>query len=328
MQQPFIDAHVHLNTPTLQQLQFADEYDVQFLSINTDIPFFPSLTQQQEVVTQLKRTVPNTIQHITSFNNQYWNTEQWLPRIMKQVKQGVENGAVGLKLWKNIGMDRDLKDEQGQFVFVDDDRFHPLYEYIIENNLVVVGHQGEPKNCWLPLHEMTMESDRDYFEAHPEYHMYLQSNVPSYEQQMAARDNLLNKYPQLNYVGLHLFSLEWSINEVAKRLKQFPNTMTDLAERICHVQYQAMTNYDAVRNFFIEFQDRVIYGTDVIDDGSMTPQQLKQHFETLWNAHWDFFATDQLLTAPEFDGKFQGLKLPEPVLRKIFYENAASTYNF
>ena len=328
MLQPFIDAHVHLNTNALAKLDLVENRNAYFLSINTDIPFFQPVSKQETVIRNLQKEFPGRIQYVCSFDNTYWNTDQWLPHVMKQIKQGVANGAVGVKIWKNIGMDVSRKDTDGNFVFVDDDRFDPIYEYITENDLLLLGHQGEPKNCWLPLDEMTMESDRNYFGSHPEYHMYLQSEFPSYEQQMAARDHMLEKHPQMKYIGLHLFSMEWNLDEVASRLRKFPNTKTDLAERICHVQYQAMTEYEKVRDFFIEFQDRIIYGTDVIDDGSMSLTELSNHFKQLWDFHYDFFATSKTLTAPEFEGQFSGLQLPKEVVEKLFIQNAISTYGF
>lgn len=324
----FIDAHVHLNTRSTAKIDLAKKWNVKFLSINTTIPFFESIEAQESVIHDLQKTYPEGIQYITSFDTQFWNTDKWLPHAMSQIKSGLENGAVGVKIWKNIGMDASVKDSNGNFVMLDNARFDPIYEYLAENNILLIGHQGEPRNCWLPLEEMTVDSDREYFSSHPEYHMFKHPEYPSYNEQMAARDNMLKKHPGLKYVGLHLFSLEYSLDEVAKRLDDFPNSKTDLAERICHVQIQAMKNREKVRDFFIKYQDRIIYGTDVIDDGSLDDTQLTNKFKKLWKAHWEFFSTSKKLTAPEFSGTFKGLDLPELVLKKIFRENAWQTYGF
>lgn len=328
MLKPFIDAHVHLNTRSEAKMKLAQKYDAKFLSINTNIPFFDPLEEQEQVVHDLLERYPGSIRYFTSFDTKYWNTPQWLPHAMHQIKSGLENGAVGVKIWKNIGMDPEIKDQQGKFVLLDDPRFDPIYQFLSDHNILLIGHQGEPRNCWLPLEEMTVDSDRNYFSEHPEYHMHLLPEYPSYEAQMQARDAVLEKFPNLKYVGLHLFSMEWSIDQVAERLDKYPNTMTDLAERICHVQLQAKDTPEKVRDFFIKYQDRIIYGTDVIDDGSMNEKELTEKFERLWNSHWDFFATDKTMTAPEFKGEFEGLKLPEAILHKIFYQNAVNTYGF
>ena len=56
---------------------------------------------------------------------------------------------------------------------------------------------GRARNAWLPLEEMTIRGDREYFTEHPQYHMAAHTEWPSYEEQVAARDRMLDKHPQL-----------------------------------------------------------------------------------------------------------------------------------
>ncbi len=326
MLKKFIDAHVHLNTVSKEKMEMAEKYNVSFLSINTHIPFFKTIEKQEEVILELQKNYPGRLQYITSFDFKEWGGESFAQSAIDQIQRGLNNGAVGVKIWKNVGFD--LHDEKVKFVMIDDPVFDPIFQYLIDNNILLVGHQGEPRNCWLPLEEMTVDSDRNYFKDHPEYHMFLQKHYPSYEDQMEARDNMLRKFPELKYVGLHLFSLEWSIDEVAARLEKFPNTKTDVAERVCHLQLQARENREVVRNFCIKYQDRIIYGTDVIDDGNTSGEEIAQRFEDLWKFHYKFFATGEVLHAPEFKGEFRGLDLPNAVVEKIFRTNAIKTYQF
>ena len=322
----FIDAHVHLNTISSEKMEMAVKHNVSFLSINTNIPFFESIEKQEEVILELQKRYPERLQYITSFDFRDWGRENFAQSAIEQIKRGLANGAVGVKIWKDVGFD--LHDEAGTFVMIDNPVFDPIFEYLEENDILLIGHQGEPRNCWLPLEEMTVDSDRNYFREHPEYHMFLQKEYPTYEGQMQARDNMLKKFPKLRYVGLHLFSMEWNIDEVAKRLEQFPNSETDLAERICHLQLQARENWQGVRDFCIKYQDRIMYGTDVIDDGNSPAAEIATRFKNLWEFHYKFFATDELLEAPEFKGEFRGLNLPEEVVEKIFHSNAKRTYQF
>jgi len=326
MIRPLIDAHVHLNTNSIAKMEKALEYGVSFLSINTDIPFFDSIEGQEKVIKELDQKYPNRIKYITSFSMEGWGEPGWAKKSIQQINRGLDNGAVGVKIWKNIGMD--LQDKDGRFIMIDDESIEPILKYLEENEILLIGHQGEPKNCWLPLEEMTVDSDRNYFSSHPEYHMYLHPEFPSYEAQMEARDRILERHPKLKFVGLHLLSMEWSIDEVAKRLDKYPNLVTDVAERVCHLQLQAQSRWEDVRDFIIKHQDKIIYGTDVIDDGSFGDEGVAKRFEHLWKFHWDFFATEKELEAPEFAGTFKGLNLPEAVLQKVFYSNAARVYGF
>ena len=322
----FIDAHVHLNTTSPEKMEMAMKYDVSFLSINTNIPFFESIEDQEKVILNLQKKYPGRIQYITSFDFRDWGKDNFAQGAIEQIKRGLENGAVGVKIWKDVGFE--LHDEDGNFVMIDNPVFDPIFQFLVENDILLIGHQGEPRNCWLPLEEMTVDSDRNYFKEHPEYHMFLQKEYPTYDQQMEARDNMLNKFPELSYVGLHLFSMEYDIDEVAKRLEKYPNSQTDVAERVVHLQLQAKDDSERVRDFCIKYQDKIMYGTDVIDDGSTPPDEIARRFEHLWNFHYDFFATDKVMKAPEFKGEFKGLNLPKEVVGKIFFSNAKRTYRF
>lgn len=326
MQQRFFDAHVHWNFDSKEKIELANAYGAHCLSINTEAPSFPPLEEQEKIILYLKKEAKVGLHHMCSFSMKKWGEPDWADSALEQIKKGMEKGARGIKIWKNIGMDASLKKEDGSFLMIDDDALNPIFEYAIANDILVIGHQGEPKNCWLPLDEMTVQSDRDYFGAHPRFHMYHNPDYPSYEQQIIARDRLLKKFPKLRFVGLHLLSLEWNLYKVAKRLDEHTSLMTDLAERICHVQLAATKDWTAVRDFFMKYQDRIIYGTDVIDDGSLPGSEFAKKVEELWQFHWEFFSTDNEMTAPEFSGTFRGLNLPEQVLDKLFYSNAMKTY--
>ena len=107
---------------------------------------------------------------------------------------------------------------------------------------------------------MTVDGDRRYFAAHPEYHGLLHPEIPNYEAQVAARDRMLERHPTLRVVGCHLGSLEYDVDELAKRLDKYPNLAVDLSARIVHLQIQPR---DKVRAFLVKYQDRLLYGTDV-----------------------------------------------------------------
>lgn len=328
MLQRFIDAHVHLNVFAPEILEFAVEQGAFLLSINTDVPIFPGLNEQSKVIREYQSYQSGRILHTASFSSKHWRSDDWASRAIQQIKCEVDRGAAGIKVWKNIGMDPDLTYADGRFLMVDDPKLAPIFEFIVNNDLLLIAHLGEPRNCWLPLHEMTVDSDREYFREHPQYHMYRYPQFPSYEEQILARDRMLDRYPELKFVGLHLFSQEWDLKAVDQTLDRYPHTMTDLAERICHVQLQSMQDRESVRDFFIKHQDRIIYGTDFIYDGSQTPEQAGRQLKKLWAQHWTYFATDVWMQAPQFKGLFRGLKLPPRVLEKIFFENAAKTYGF
>jgi hypothetical protein len=250
-----------------------------------------------------------------------FETPEWQDDVVKQLGKDFDSGAMAVKIWKDIGMT--FRDSLGHFIMIDDPRFDPVLDYIAGRDITVIGHLGEPRNCWLPLDSMTVNSDKSYFKNNPQYHMYLHPEYPSYEDQIDARDRMLEKHPHLKVVGAHLGSLEWDVDELAIRLDKYPNFAVDMAARICHFQVQ---DREKVRNFIINYQDRLLYGTDLgVREGDNMDTR-KADWLDEWKHDWQYFSTDDEMESPRVDGSFRGLDLPAPVLRKIYFENAAEWF--
>ena len=157
--------------------------------------------------------------------------------------------------------------------------------------------------------------------------MYRHEEYPDYWRHIEARDSVLNRHPDLNFVGLHLASLEWSLDEIGQRLDRFPNLAVDLAERISHLYYHTANDRSRVVRFFEEYQDRIIYGTDIIDDPSLQVSEVTDDLKNRWENHWAFFTTKKRLDSPQIDQPFRGLDLPDQILTKIYRQNAINWYN-
>jgi hypothetical protein len=259
------------------------------------------------------------------FDTAGWGTELWSRKVIAHLQNNISGGAVSVKIWKNIGMT--VRDKNGKFIMVDDPGLKPVIDFIISKNLAITGHLGEPRNCWLPLKEMTVRGDSSYFAENPQYHMFLHPEYPSYEDQINARDHLLALHPDLRFIGCHLGSLEWNVDSLAARLDKYPNMAVDMAARICHLQYQTAIDRDRVRNFCIKYQDRLLYGTDLSDEGDSNRADMQRNIHSVWLDDWKYFTSDDEMTSDNFRGKFTGLKLPKEIVRKIYSGNAINWYN-
>jgi hypothetical protein len=298
----------------------AIEDHFRLLTINVDVPALAPVEEQQKIALYQVKAFPDRIAYATSFTVRNWNDEDWQEKSIAYLKHSFANGAVAIKIWKNIGME--LKDKNGKLVMIDNPRFDPLFDYLEKNNIPVIGHLGEPKNCWLPIDEMTVNGDKNYFKQHPQYHMYLHPEYPSYQDQIDARDHILEKHPALLFIGAHLGSLEWDTDELAKHLDKFPNMAVDMAARISHLQYQAISNRQKVRDFMIKYQDRLIYATDLDIGDKKDPSLTRKGMHETWVSDWKFFTSDETMRVAAVDSTFKGLKLPRDVVDKIYRKNA------
>jgi predicted TIM-barrel fold metal-dependent hydrolase len=319
-----IDAHIHVNTTRKTLLEQASEDNVVFISINVDAFDNHTIEKQQEYSVKQHEFFPERFYYLTTFRVRGFEEPGWEESVLSYLKESVAKGAVGVKVWKNIGMDE--KNRDGRYIMVDDPLFDNIFSFMEENNIPLTGHLGEPKSCWLPIEEIAVFGDRDYFSKNPQYHMYLHPESPSYEMHIQARDNLLKKHPDLVYVGAHLGSLEWSVDELAKRFDTFPLMSVDLTERICYLQYQSVQDWKKVYDFVMKYQDRLLYGTDIISDGTMDPDEENKHAHELWLRDWIYFTSDGVMTSPGIVQEFNGLKLPKSAVDKIFSKNSRRVY--
>jgi predicted TIM-barrel fold metal-dependent hydrolase len=271
-----------------------------------------------------KQQHPDIIEFSATFCLDGWDEPGWTENAIAWIDRCIDDGAIAVKVWKNIGME--WRDADSSLIMIDDPQFDPIFQRLAENNIPLVGHLGEPKNCWLPLDEMTTKNDRNYFANNPQYHMYKHPEYPSYEVQMAACDRMLEKNPDLTFIGCHLASLEWSVDEMAAFLDRFPNAAMDMAARMGQLFYQTREDREKVRSFFIDYQDRILYGTDIIDRGG-NPESLQQQMHETWLNDWEYLATDNTMTSNLIDGEFRGLQLPKEVIDKIYFENCEKWYD-
>ena len=139
---------------------------------------------------------------------------------------------------------------------------------------------------------------------------------------MAARDRMLDRHPHLRFMGAHLASLEWSFAELAKFLDRYPLAVVDLAARMGQVQYQSVRDRAAARDFFIKYQDRLLYGTDLTQDRAGAAAELRSEAHDRWLSDWIFLNTDQTQKVAELDTPVPGLALPRAVIDKIYHRNA------
>ncbi|MDR9365850.1 MAG: amidohydrolase family protein [Balneolaceae bacterium] len=315
-----IDAHVHLNVANPIVIEQGIEDNLKMVTLNVESGS-DTVAVQQEVALNLQNEYAGRLAYTSAFSLEGFNdSENWQQNTLDYLEQSLENGAIGVKVWKNIGME--LRDENGDFVLIDDPQFDPIFQYLNDQNIPLFGHIGEPRNCWLPLEEMTVANDRDYFENNPQYHMYQHPEYPSYEEIIASRNAMLDKNQGLTFFGAHLGSMEWSLEMMSEHLDKYPNMILGMAHRIPHLQYLAQQDREALRDFFIKYQDRFLYSTDLQLYDSSDPEDVRQLAADTWRSDWEFFVTDNTLEVWQVEGSFQGLKLPKEVVDKLYHENA------
>lgn len=251
----------------------------------------------------------------TSFDPYGWDKKGYAEKVIRGLNDDFAKGAIAVKIWKNVGME--IKDANGHYLQADNPVFAPIYQDIAAHNKTLVAHLADPDSGWQPPNPAS--PDYTYYRDNPSAYMYGKKGVPSKEAILRARDHVLEENPKLRVVGAHLGSMESNLGELGKRLDKYPNFAVDIAARM---PYFEMENRESLIAFITKYQDRLIYGTDI--DYSGGGEDRIRGLESVYANDWRFFATNDRI---EYKGKpVQGLNLPEPVLRKIYHENAVKWF--
>jgi hypothetical protein len=321
---PKFDAHVHANVVDDAFIEQAREDDFELLLINVDYPDFPSIPVQREAARALAERAPRRVHWATTFSMDAFGEPGWEQAAAADIAEAVRHGAVAVKVWKNVGMVE--RDADGKLVMLDDPRMAWLGPAVAGQDVVLIAHQAEPRNCWLPLEEMTTANDREYFRNHPQYHMYLHPELPGYETILASRDRFVEANPGLRFVGAHMASLEYDVERVGRFLDRYPQAWIDLAARMSQVQYQSVRDREKVRDFFIRYQDRILYGTDLAHNPGEDEADFRQEAHAAWTADWRYLATGESQRVAVIEADVPGLALPRAVIDRIYYANAIAVF--
>jgi predicted TIM-barrel fold metal-dependent hydrolase len=311
-----IDTHVHLNRlsrPVIAGLQSSGWRVLSICVSRATGEDTSDLDAQIHGNAEMSRESGGRVAWAASFDARRWQDADFAAGTIASLKQQFRDGAIAVKIWKNIGMS--IRSKAGRYVQPDDPAFAPVYEMLQKEGRTLVAHLAEPNGAWMPLDEHNAE--RGFYGSHPEWHMYGRTDAPSKEAILEARDRVIARYPKLRVVGAHLGSNEEDLKALAARLDRLPNFAVDLAAR---VRYLAAADAGTVRAFLVKYQDRITYGTDFTLAAGGDDQRAWASLDAQHARDWQFFSSSDTVTYNRRE--VAGLGLQPGVLEKIFRKNA------
>jgi predicted TIM-barrel fold metal-dependent hydrolase len=235
-----------------------------------------------------------------------------------------KRGAKGLKVLKTLGLYLRENVTTGKLVRIDDRRFDAMWDAVGSFNMPVAIHSSDPVAFFLPIDRFNERWEE--LNAHPNWSFHGR-DFPSNRELQEARRNVMRRHPKTQFVCLHVAESE-DLQYVSECLDSHPNMHVEIAARIGELGRQPRTAF----RFIEKYQDRIMFGTDAIPGGKDTPQQIFN--DHLYEIYYRFLETEDEYfdyapapTPPQGRWKIYGLGLPEPILRKIYFENAARLLN-
>jgi predicted TIM-barrel fold metal-dependent hydrolase len=230
-------------------------------------------------------------------------------RMAEALADAKQQGASGLKVHKSLGLE--YRNPDGSLVRVDDPRWDPIWEACGKLGFPVLIHTADPKAFFLPI-DATNERWEE-LQRHPDWSFH-RLGFPSYEELLEQFISVVKRHPKTNFIGAHVASSAEDLGQVGRWLDAYPNLCIDLAARIAELGRQPFT----ARKFCLKYSDRILFATD----GPRVAERLNYHWRFL-ETEDEYFPYAENAFPPQGFWRIYGVNLPEEVLRRIYYENAA-----
>jgi predicted TIM-barrel fold metal-dependent hydrolase len=229
----------------------------------------------------------------------------WAERAVAQLEADVAAGAVGVgEISKGLGLTVTRAD--GSRLRIDDPALDPVWAACARLRIPVFIHTADPQEFWQPI---DYSNERWLELALFPRRRYPAEQFPSFEQLMTERDNLLRRHPRTTFVVAHMGWHANDLGRLSKLMTALPNVYTEVGA----VLYDIGRQPRAARDFFIRFQDRILFGKD-----SFQPEEYPYYWR-VFETRDDYF---DYYRGYHASWKLYGIDLPDEVLKKVYYRNA------
>jgi predicted TIM-barrel fold metal-dependent hydrolase len=273
------------------------------------------------------RLHPGRFLHYMNLDYSRWNEEDFSADAVRQIEEGHRLGAVGLKEYKRLGLY--LKDGAGNLLKIDDPKLDPVWKRCGELNMPISIHVADPRAFWLPYGP---ENERwAELRDHPAWWFGDAAKYPKREELLEALNRVIARHPKTTFVCVHFANNAEDLEWVDQQLDKYPNMHADLAARVPEI---GRHDPEKVRKLFIKHQDRILFATDfqthqtlILGSSGSGPTPTDGDAAIFFSKHWRWLETYDKdfphMTPIQGDWTISGIALPDDVLRKIYFDNAA-----
>lgn len=309
-----IDVHNHVNDAMRIEDHLPPERVVEVMD-KTNVKTVVILTgmwgeKLQKVIDEMVKPYPGRFIVFTQIDWSKIDDQDFSAEMVRQLDDAVRRGARGLKVLKDLGLG--VRDKSGKLIAVDDSRLDPVWEECGRLGIPVSIHVTDPEAFFHPINNVN-ERYEELIE-HPDWSFY-GPKFPSKESILEARDRVIARHPRTTFVALHLANWPENLDYVSAELEKYPNMMVEFGAREAELGRQPRR----AREFFLKYQDRIMFGTD----NGMDEEMYRNHFRWLETAdeyfdYWGYPAQGRW--------KIYGMQLPDTVLEKVYHLNAERVF--
>jgi len=316
---PFVDVHSHQWNMAINDLSSLvkemDSLNMAFM-INLSGSGVATFSGKQSLMDlnlskslkNVEQNFPNRFGVFVNLNFDKIDDDDFASSSVKILEKAVNDGAIGLKIYKNLGLN--LKDSNTKRVKVDDKRLSPIWEACAKLKIPVLIHSGEPSPFFDPIDKY----NERWLHARQRPNSFRPPDkYPSFETVMEEQYNMFKNHPNTTFINAHMGWMANDLDKLEKHLDSLPNVYTEIGAVIGELGRQPRR----ARQFFIDYQDRVMFGKD-----TYKKSEFDVYFRVLESndEYFDYYRKRHGLW------KMYGLNLPDEVLKKLYYKNALKIF--
>lgn len=311
---PFVDIHSHQWNVTQELIhRLVSEMDELNMATMVNLSGKGFARSRSEIdaqaylnsmIRRFNGVAPGRFIVFTNLGFEGFGGEDWVKNAVEELETDVRNGANGLKIYKSLGLS--IKDIQGNRVPIDHPDLDPIWAKCGELGIPVLIHAADPAPFWQPMdarNERWLE-----LKINPNRKRGPDNPAP-FEQIIAEQHHVFRKHPKTTFINAHM---GWMANDLAKagrHLEEYPNVNFGIGAVIAEFGRQPRM----AREFFIQYQDRILFGKDAYNK-----EEFYTYFRVLETAD-EYFPYYKKYHA---FWRMYGLDLPDEVLKKVYYKNA------
>ncbi|MDC6405928.1 MULTISPECIES: amidohydrolase family protein [Maribacter] len=300
----FIDVHSHQRDMSVEKLGSLLK-DMESLNEGVMVNLSGGSGESlKEKVDNIQKSYPNRFVVFANVDFEGADGGEWGQKAAAQLEADIKNGAKGLKVFKSLGLRN--TDDSGNRLAIDDSRLDPIWAKCAEMGVPVLIHAADPKSFW-----DDMDSDNERWlelKTHPRRKRSNTDPAP-WEQIIQEQHNVFKRHPKTKFINAHMGWHANNLGKLGELLDEIPNMNVGISAVIAELGRQPQH----AREFFIKYQDRILFGKD-----SWNPDEFPTYFRVL-ESNDEYFPYYKKYHA--FWAMY-GLNLPDEVLKKVYYENA------
>jgi len=240
---PRIDVHTHAGNDYGAIQKYLDLREILLSEYSTDLTMWINLSVKNNPITNTDSVfLISQNRMLCAFGD--YEAARGLKHKPEDLELKRDQGFIGYKIWYGPYY-RTLKEGEKGYPYVDDPANEAMFAKMEELGILAASlHIADPNG---PFGNRTPWCE----------------DPVEYWKEITALHNVLKKHPELKLVAAHgawLVCQDAQIDYLRFLLSTFPNFNVDLAATF---QYFNMVNTENLRDFMIEYADRILFGTDI-----------------------------------------------------------------